>query len=163
MRTLIRWVGVTVVTSAAVGGAAAMMYLPAASSASTTASTVTPNPRDVVTPEISSLVQQAEQLNSQIGVAQSELARLKNQVNNEAAATYYRPQVMPTVSVGVGATSGRVTAHAISRVVPATTTTTTIKLPRPNAHATTGASSTKTHESDDGSQSGSTATSYSDN
>ena len=161
MRTLIRWVGVTVVTSAAVGGAAAMMYLPAASSASTTASTVTPNPRDVVTPEISSLVQQAEQLNSQIGVAQSELARLKNQVNNEAAATYYRPQVMPTVSVGVGATSGRVTAHAISRVVPATTTT--IKLPRPTAHATTGASSTKTHESDDGAQSGSTATSYSDN
>jgi hypothetical protein len=155
MRTPIRWVGVAVVTSAAVGGAAAMVYVPVSSSAATKAPAAARPAPDLVTPQITSLANQAQQLNSEIVSAQSELAHLKKQVSAEATIHYSAPRAAPVVRVQspsvppVTRTSPSETPSATPSGVMTITST------RPVTHTTTGASGGKEVENGDGSSGGS--------
>jgi len=148
MRALIRWVGLTVVTSATVGGGAAMMYFPTSSSAATKAiPAASPSP-DLVTPVISSLTNQAEQLNTEIGAAQSELSRLKDQVTKVAGTHYYVPSAAPVVRVQSPASPALSPASSTTRrAAPAGVMTIASK--RPATHTTTGASGANAAKGDD--------------
>ena len=157
MRSLIRWVGVTVVTSATVGGAAALMYFPASSSAATNTTPAASSTPDLVTPAISTLTSQAQQLNTEIGAAQSELARLKDQLANEAATRYYRPSTTPVVSVSTSSSRQSVTTR---HTAPAKVLTIATK--RPATHTTTGASGTHA-TGDDASESTQSSSAQGDN
>lgn len=157
MRSLIRWVGFTVATSATVGGAAALMYFPASSSAATKPSPAPSSTPDLVTPAVTTLTNQAQQLNTEIGAAQSELARLKDQLANEAATRYYRPSTTPVVSVS---TSPSRQTTATRRTAPAKVLTVAAK--RPATHTTTGASSTHATGGDDANESTQSSSSHRD-
>ena len=154
MRTPIRWVGVAVVTSATLGGAAAMIYVPGSSSAATKPLAAASLSRDYVTPAITTIANQAQQLNSEIVAAQTELANLKNQVSAEANVHYYAPSPAPVVRVQTS--SSRPEAPVVRRVAP--TTVMTIAAKRPVTHTTTGASG-KGSERGDGSSSESSSSS----
>ena len=136
MRTPIRWVGVAVMTSATLGGAAAMMYVPASSSAATKPAPLPTPSRDLTTPAIASIANQALQLSAEIVAAQSELARLQQQVVNEAATRYYQPSAAPLVRVQSPSSSQ--STSAARHVTPSVVTTKASK--RPVTHTTTGAS-----------------------
>ena len=164
MRTLIRWVGVTVVTSASIGGAAAMMYLPASSSAATKPTPAPAPAQDVVTPQITALVNQAQQLNSEIGAAQSELAHLKDQVTQVAGTHYYIPVPTPVIQVQTSSrqrsTTTTTTTTTLPRVTPKKVLTIATK--RPLTHTSTGASGASSSKGDDSNES-SSSNGYGDN
>lgn len=159
MRTPIRWVGVAVITSATLGGAATMFYIPASSSAATQVLPPASPSRDLVTPEIASIVNQAQQLNSEIVVAQSELARLKNQVVSEAATRYYQPSAVPIVRVQT--TSNQQPTGAASHVTPTVVNAKASK--RPVTHTTTGASGKSIEKEDEASKDTSSSGGQGDN
>ncbi len=147
MRTPIRWVGVAVVTSATLGGAAAMIYVPASSSAATKPLSAASPARDLVTPEVNSIANQAQQLSSEIVAAQSELANLQNQVSAEANIHYSVPNPAPVVRVQTS--SSRESTAAVRRVAPPRVLT--ITATRPVTHTTTGASGKESERGDGGS------------
>ncbi len=144
MRTPIRWVGVAVVTSATLGGAAAMIYVPASSSAATNPLPAASPARDVVTPEVTSIANQAQQLSSEIVAAQSELANLKNQVTAEANIHYNASSPAPVVRVQTS--SSRQPTTTVRPAAPTRVLTITAK--RPVTHTTTGASGKESEKGD---------------
>ncbi len=163
MRGRVRWVGVVVTTSAIVGGAAAIVRSPIPSAAAAHVTTTTAT-RDVVTPEVTYLAAQAQQLGSEISAAQAELAHLRQQVADEASLSHFHVTIPPITrapSVTTVTVAPRHDAPARARETPTTTSTstttsttsTTSTTLAPATHATTRASGTgesSTSDSSDG-------------